>query len=208
MAAPPLLAPSDFQPPVLHGAPSSLCPTGGNLPWCATPPPHVPPLAPPHASFILSMHASASPCLNALAHPWTVNFHQDGAGEWGYRVSDSPPDTMPKRYSELPLFRPHPSQVCAARARRQFLDRRRGPTDDFIFDGGVALDGRPPRHVSTGDFFDRVRQPHAPPSPALSPAPSPQASVGMLESRFQWLASSPCLCPGALLPAGAAHHHA
>ena len=34
--------------------------------------------------------------------------------------------------SELPLFRPHPSQVCAARARRQFLDRRGGPTDDFI----------------------------------------------------------------------------
>ena len=54
---------------------------------------------------VLSLHADASPCLVALTHPWTVKFHQDGAGEWGYRVSDSPPDTMPKRYSELPLFR-------------------------------------------------------------------------------------------------------
>ena len=175
---------------------------------CHPPAACVPPLAPPRASFILSLHADASPCLVALTHPWTVKFHQDGAGEWGYRVSDSPPDTMPKRYSELPLFRPHPSQVCAARARRQFLDRRRGPTDDFILKGGAALDVRPPRHVSTGDFFDRVRQPHAPPSPALSPAPSPQASVGMLESGFQRLASSLGLCPSALLPAGAAHCHA
>ena len=64
-----------------------------------------------------------------------------------------------------------PSQVCAARARRQFLDRRGGPTDDFILKGGATLDVRPPRHVSTGDFFDRVRPPDAPPSPALSPVP-------------------------------------
>jgi hypothetical protein len=32
MAALPLLAPSDFRPPVLHGAPSSPCPTAGILP--------------------------------------------------------------------------------------------------------------------------------------------------------------------------------
>ena len=208
MAAPPLLAPSDFPPPVLHGVCSSLGPTAGNLPWCATPPPHVPPLAPPRASSTLCPHASLNRPLEPLSHPWKVKFHHEGVGEWGYRVSDSPPDTMPKRSIEPPLFRPQSSQVCAARARRQFLERRGGATDDFIFVGGVALDGRPPRRASAGDFFQRVCPPDAPPSPVVSPSPSPRASVGLLESLFQPLASAPCACPRALLLAEAAHHHA
>ena len=208
MAAPPLLAESDFHPPVLHGVCSSSGPTAGNLPWHATPPPHVPPLAPPRASSILCPHASLNRPLEPLSHPWKVKFHHEGAGEWGGRVSDSPPDTTPKRRSELPLFRPQSSQVCAAWVRRQFLERRGGATGDLIFDGGVALDGRPPRRASPGDFFQRVRPPAAPLSPVVSPSPSPRASVGLLASQFQPLASAPCACPRALLLAEAAHHHA
>ena len=208
MAAPPLLAPSDFHPPVLHGAPSSSCPTGGNLPWRTISPPHVPPLAPPRASSTLCPHASLNRPLEPLSHPWKVKFHHEGVGEWGYRVSDSPPDNMPKCHLQLPLFRPQSSQVCAARARRQFLERRGGATGDFIFDGGVALDDRPPRRASPGDFFQRVRPPAAPPSPGVSPAPSPQACVGLLEGLFQRLASAPCACPRAVLLAEAAQHHA
>ena len=139
MAAPPLLAPSDFHPPVLHGAPSSSCPTGGNLPWRTISPPHVPPLAPPRASSTLCPHASLNRPLEPLSHPWKVKFHHEGVGEWGYRVSDSPPDNMPKCHLQLPLFRPQSSQVCAARARRQFLERRGGATGDLIFGEGLIL---------------------------------------------------------------------
>jgi hypothetical protein len=208
MAAPPLLAPSDFPQPVLHGVRSSSGPTGGNLPWYATPPPHVPPLAPPRASSTLCPHASLNRSLEPLPHPWKVKFHREGAGEWGHRVSDSPPDIMPKSHIQLPLFRPRSSQVCAGQARRQFLERRGGATGDFNFDGGAALDGRPAHRASPGDFFKWVRPPDAPPSPVVSPAPPPQACVGLLEGLFQRLASAPCACPRALLLAEAAHHHA
>ena len=103
---------------------------------------------------------------------------------------------------------PHPSQVCAARARRQFLDRRGGPPDDFFSRAGRRLMANllGMYQLATSSTVCTI------PPPILRPLyPLPHhhrpPSACSREQVPQRLASSPCLCPGAQLPAGAAHHH-